>query len=74
MKYYFPISNNKFRISIIDPESPRDYIDFLLLEGRVNKDIGYHSIVMSVIFMYVAGADTISTTMRWLCILLVRLL
>ena len=50
----------------LDPEQPRDYLDFLIMETDDNtSDIGYLSAVMTVGAIFTAGADTLSTTMRW---------
>ena len=54
----------------IDPESPRDYMDYLILEARENEDIGYESIAITMWALYVGGGDTLATTMRWLCCIL----
>ena len=54
----------------IDPESPRDYMDYLILEARENEDIGYESIAITMWALYVGGGDTLATTMRWLCCVL----
>ena len=55
----------------IDPESPRDYMDYLILEARENEHIGYESIAITMWALYVGGGDTLATTMRWLCCVLV---
>ena len=54
----------------IDPDSPRDYLDYLILEARENDQIGYISIALTIWFLYVGGGDTLATTMRWLCLVL----
>ena len=54
----------------IDPESPRDYMDYLILEARENEEIGYESIAITMWALYVGGGDTLATTMRWLCCVL----
>ena len=54
----------------IDPDSPRDYLDYLILEARENNQIGYISIALTIWFLYVGGGDTLATTMRWLCLVL----
>ena len=54
----------------IDPDSPRDYMDYLILEARENEDIGYESIALTMWALYVGGGDTLATTMRWLCCVL----
>ena len=54
----------------IDPDSPRDYLDYLILEARENDQIGYVSIALTIWFLYVGGGDTLATTMRWLCLVL----
>ena len=51
----------------IDPDSPRDYMDYLILEARENEDIGYESIAITMWALNVGGGDTLATTMRWLC-------
>ena len=54
----------------MDPDSPRDYMDYLILEARENEDIGYESIAITMWALYVGGGDTLATTMRWLCCVL----
>ena len=39
----------------IDPDSPRDYLDYLILEARENNQIGYISIALTIWFLYVAS-------------------
>ena len=54
----------------IDPESPRDYMDYLILEARENDSIGYESIAITLWALYLGGGDTLATTVRWLCCVL----
>ena len=50
----------------MDPEHPRDYLDFMLVEAKVaNNGIGYLSTVMTVASLFTAGADTLKNTLRW---------
>ena len=54
----------------IDPESPRDYLDYLILDAQENDDLGYSAICHTLLLFYIAGSDTLATTMRWLCLTL----
>uniref|UniRef100_A0A673N475 Uncharacterized protein n=1 Tax=Sinocyclocheilus rhinocerous TaxID=307959 RepID=A0A673N475_9TELE len=54
----------------LDPDSPRDFIDAYLLEiekQKSNEDSTFHenNMVMSVSDLFLAGADTTATTIRW---------
>ena len=50
----------------IDPASPRDYLDYLILDAQENDEIGYIAIAWTLVVLYVAGSDTLATTLRWL--------
>ena len=52
----------------IDPASPRDYLDYLILDAQENDEIGYIAIAWTLIVLYIAGSDTLATTLRWLCL------
>ena|ERR1711911_302918 len=52
----------------IDPDSPRDYLDYLILDAQENDQIGFITIAWTLLALYVAGSDTLATTMRWLCL------
>merc|ERR1712012_970900 len=51
-----------------DPENPRDYLDFLLIEEKTNENIGWHSMIFTMFSLYLGGSDTIATTMRWILV------
>ena len=55
----------------IDPESPRDYLDFLILAAQDNDEMNFSAIALTIWSMYVAGSDTVATTLRWLCLIFV---
>ena len=52
----------------IDPDSPRDYLDYLILDAQENNEIGFIAISWTLLGLYVAGSDTLATTMQWLCL------
>ena len=52
----------------IDPDSPRDYLDYLILDAQENEQLGFITITTSLLGLYVAGSDTLANTMRWLCL------
>ena len=54
----------------IDRDSPRDYLDYLILEAQENDELGVYAICYTLLVLYVAGSDTLATTMRWLCLVL----
>ena len=58
--------------STLDPENPRDYLDSLLNEYRSCEDIGYVSLMSTLIILYAAGGDTTANTLRWILIFLAR--
>jgi len=68
--YPFIIHKIKQHEDNLDEENPRDYVDYLILENRKNADIGYHSIAGSILHLYLGAGDTLTNTMRWLCIIL----
>ena len=47
-----------------------DYVDFLILENEQNQEIAYHSIAASLLHLYVGAGDTLTNTMRWMCVIL----
>lgn len=50
----------------MDPDCPRDYMDFLLNEHRTGDEIGVLSLIKTCLILYVAGGDTTATTMSWI--------
>ena len=54
----------------IDRDSPRDYLDYLILEAEENEELGHFAICYTLLTLYIAGSDTLATTMRWLCLVL----
>ena len=52
----------------IDPDSPRDYLDYLILDAQENDEIGFIAISWTLLGLYVAGSDTLATTIQWLCL------
>ncbi|XP_078595817.1 cytochrome P450 2J4-like isoform X2 [Branchiostoma floridae x Branchiostoma japonicum] len=52
----------------LDRENPRDFLDFALIEveqqGRVN-DLTEENVMYMAQNLFVAGTDTVSTTLRW---------
>ena len=54
----------------IDPDSPRDYLDFLIIAARDNDEMGFYAIAMTIWSLFIAGSDTVATTLRWLCLVL----
>ena len=56
----------------LDPENPRDYLDGLLNEYRSGQDVGYLSLMSTLIILYVAGGDTTANSLRWILIFLAR--
>ena len=52
----------------IDPDSPRDYLDYLILDAQENDEIGFIAIAWTLLVLYVAGSDTLATTMQWFCL------
>ena len=57
----------------IDPDSPRDYLDYLILDAQENDEIGFIAIAWTLLLLYVAGSDTLTKTIRWLCLNLTAL-
>nr|XP_055045322.1 cytochrome P450 2B4-like [Misgurnus anguillicaudatus] len=54
----------------LDPENPRDFIDAYMLEiekQKSHEDSTFHeeNMVMSAADLFLAGTDTLATTMRW---------
>ena len=54
----------------IDPNSPRDYLDFLIIAAEDNDEMGFYAIAMTIWSLYIAGSDTVAKTLRWLCLVL----
>ena len=52
----------------IDSASPRDYLDYLILDAQENDEIGYIAIAWTLVVLYIAGSDTLAITLRWLCL------
>ena len=50
----------------LDVDAPRDFLDTLLIQAKLNNEIGYHSVIMTTMALYVAGADSTSNTLRWI--------
>ena len=59
------ISKIKTHLDTFDMDSPRDFIDFLFLESKTNKEFDHNSILLTTIALYTGGADTTSNTLRW---------
>ena len=54
----------------IDPESPRDYLDYLILAAKDNDEMGFYAIAMTMWSLHIAGSDTVATALSWLCLVL----
>ena len=54
----------------IDPESPRDYLDYLIIAAKDNDEMGFYTIAMTMWTLYIAGSDTLATALNWLCLVL----
>ena len=39
-----------------------------ILDAQENDEIGFIAIAWTLLGMYVAGSDTLATTMQWLCL------
>ena len=68
--YPFIIKKLKQHEDNLDPDNPQDFVDFLILENRQNPDIAYQAICSTLIHLYNGAGDTLTTTMRWLCVLM----
>ena len=60
----FFITKLKEHEDTIDPESPRDYLDYLILEARQNEDIGFISIALTIWFLYLGAGDTLGQFLK----------
>ena len=54
----------------IDLESPRDYLDYLIIAAKDDDKIGFYTIAMTIWMLYLAGSDTVATALSWLCLVL----
>ena len=68
--YPFIIKKLKQHEDNLDPDNPQDFVDFLILENRQNPDIAYQAICSTLLHLYSGAGDTLTTTMRWLCVLM----
>ena len=54
----------------LDIDNPRDFLDYLIMEGDQNPAFGYWSISMTIIAVYLGASDTLTNQLRWLTIYL----
>ena len=54
----------------LDVDNPRDFLDYLIMEGDQNPAFGYWSITMTIIAVYLGASDTLTNQLRWLTIYL----
>ena len=54
----------------LDKDNPRDFLDYLIMEGDQNPAFGYWSITMTIIAVYLGASDTLTNQLRWLTIYL----
>ena len=54
----------------LDMDNPRDFLDYLIMEGDQNPAFGYWSISMTIIAVYLGASDTLTNQLRWLTIYL----
>lgn len=46
--YPYVMSKIKEHQKDFDPENPRDYLDFLLIEEKTNENVGWHSMIFTM--------------------------
>lgn len=62
-------------ITKLDPENPKDYMDFYLLEMKKDQDLktaDFKDLIQSVSDLFDAGSETTSTTTRWMVLLFAK--
>lgn len=69
--YPYLFEKIKEHMDTIDYDAPRDFMDTMLNEANNNEsEIGYHTIAMSIVGLYLGGSDTVSNTIRWAFLIL----
>jgi len=74
-RHFYPYIFKKMKdhLDTIDYENPRDFMDIMLIEAADKKSsIGYNTIVMTIMGLYIGGGDTVSNTIRWLLLILAK--
>ncbi|KAM9326424.1 cytochrome P450 2G1-like [Gastrophryne carolinensis] len=73
--YNFILERVKMNQETFDPNSPRDYIDCFLIKQQQEKEHSYYdmkNMMMTILNLFFAGTETVSTTLRHGLLLLMR--
>ncbi|XP_075043080.1 cytochrome P450 2G1-like [Mixophyes fleayi] len=71
----FILERIKMNQETLDPNSPRDYIDCFLIKQQQEKDnpsFNMSNMTMTLLNLFVAGTDTVSTTLRHGCLIVLK--